>query len=162
MNIKILDKQISPQTTEECLNFLMSLIPEEFFPNSRIARRVLSKTTDYEQIKTYFLNMLSQNNVFIVQNNKTLLLLGVLKPMKFESSVFGKNMYTLKIYENMAKNPSMNEKLEFMRKIIAFSLKAGIDHISCKLDTGKYSTINALEKTGFLLVSTLISYYVHA
>ena len=158
MNLKLLDAKNDPSTHKTCLDFLVGSFAEEFFPNPRIAKRVLFTNPPKESLDIYFSALLNENISLAILDNNDVRLLGTLKPMPFESGIFGKNMRTLKIYKNKTIKVSLNEKLDFIDQILKISIKNGIDHLSCKLNCGELQTAQTLERCGFSMVSNLLTY----
>lgn len=158
MKITKIDPLCTPEILEKSKNLLFQNIPEIFFPNPRVARRVLTKNPPKNNIGEYLSSILSQNPSFSICDEEDALLVGILEPMKFESSIFKKNMFSLKLHENKRKNLSSSEKNEFVAEILDFSRKHGIDHISCKLLAEKIDLAQSLETSGFLITSNLITY----
>ncbi|HPN73234.1 MAG TPA: hypothetical protein PKZ41_04485 [Candidatus Omnitrophota bacterium] len=157
MKISRIDPQDPSGIFDRSKDLLLTNIPEIFFPNPRVARRVLAKDPPKGNIEEYFSSCMLKNPAFSAYDNDDIFLVGFLEPMKFESSVFDKNMAALKIHENRQKNVSLGTKNEFLDEILDFAEETGIEHLSCKVSCGDISTAQALENSGFLMVSNLIT-----
>lgn len=158
MKISRIDTLNTPEVFQRSKELLLNNIPEIFFPNPRVARRVLTKNPAKENIGEYFSSIMLKNPTFSAYSEDDVLLVGSLESMVFESSVFEKNMAALKIYENKQKTSSLSEKNEFLNKILDFAGENGIEHLSCKLSSEKISTAKSLEMSGFFLTSNLVTY----
>ncbi len=157
-NPVLLDPVNDPGNAELTLEFMKTFLSEEFFPNARIARRVFAKCKEHNRAETYFSSLIRKTTVFISLDGKKVALAGILKPMDFESSVFGIKMATLGIYENMEKPLPVSSKQNLIDHVLEYAADKGIQHISCKEKPENCATMQALEKAGFLTVSNLITF----